>query len=63
MKRAIYNVQYRIGAPWDGPPRPELARRALALPTGVRPARTNPGFRGIPIDGGEEWRVAGRNSG
>ena len=24
MKRAIYNLLYGIGAPWDGPPRPEL---------------------------------------
>jgi len=24
MRRALYDLMYRIGAPWDGPPRPEL---------------------------------------
>ena len=41
MKRAIYNLLYRIGAPWDGPPRPELV---TLVENGVlTPARLAPG--------------------
>ena len=41
MKRAIYDLLYRIGAPWDGPPRPELV---TLVESGVlTPARLAPG--------------------
>jgi SAM-dependent methyltransferase len=41
MKRAIYDLLYRIGAPWDGPPRPELV--ALVENGVLTPARLAPG--------------------
>jgi len=41
MKRALYDVLYRIGAPWDGPPRPELV--ALVERGVLTPARLAPG--------------------
>ena len=41
MKRAIYDLLYRIGAPWDGPPRPELV--ALVESGVLTPARLAPG--------------------
>jgi SAM-dependent methyltransferase len=41
MKRAIYDLLYRIGAPWDGPPRPELV--ALVESGVLTPARLTPG--------------------
>jgi len=41
MKRAIYNLLYRIGAPWDGPPRPELV--TLVESGALTPARLAPG--------------------
>ena len=41
MKRAVYDLLYRIGAPWDGPPRPELV--ALVEAGVLTPARLAPG--------------------
>jgi SAM-dependent methyltransferase len=41
VKRAIYNLLYRVGAPWDGPPRPELV--ALVESGALTPARLAPG--------------------
>jgi SAM-dependent methyltransferase len=41
MKRALYDLLYRIGAPWDGPPRPELV--ALVESGALTPARLAPG--------------------
>jgi methylase of polypeptide subunit release factors len=41
MKRAIYDLLYRIGAPWDGPQRPELV--ALVESGVLTPARLPPG--------------------
>lgn len=41
MKRLIYDLLYRIGAPWDGPPRPELV--ALVESGVLTPARLAPG--------------------
>ena len=41
MKRAMYDLLYRIGAPWDGPPRPELV--ALVESGVLTPARLAPG--------------------
>lgn len=42
MKRAIYDLLYRIGAPWDGPARPELVRlveSGVLTPTRLAPGR------------------------
>jgi hypothetical protein len=39
---------------------PEKA--VMARPTGFERARTHPGFKLIPIEGTEEWRVADRDS-
>lgn len=41
MKRTIYDLMYRIGAPWDGPPRPELV--SLVENGVLTPARLPPG--------------------
>lgn len=41
MKRTIYDLLYRIGAPWDGPPRPELV--SLVESGVLTPARLPPG--------------------
>jgi SAM-dependent methyltransferase len=41
MRRALYDLMYRIGAPWDGPPRPELV--ALIERGVLTPARLAPG--------------------
>ena len=41
MKRTIYDLLYRIGAPWDGPQRPELV--ALVESGVLTPARLPPG--------------------
>jgi SAM-dependent methyltransferase len=41
MKRVLYDLLYRIGAPWDGPPRPELV--ALVESGVLTPARLVPG--------------------
>ena len=41
MRRSVYDLLYRIGAPWDGPPRAELVR---LVESGVlTPARLAPG--------------------
>ena len=41
MRRSLYDLLYRFGAPWDGPPRAELVRLVEA---GVlTPARFPPG--------------------
>lgn len=42
MRRALYDLMYRIGAPWDGPPRPELVtliERGVLTPTRLAPGR------------------------
>ena len=41
MKRSLYDLLYRVGAPWDGPPRPELVR--LVEGGALTPARLPPG--------------------
>jgi SAM-dependent methyltransferase len=41
MRRSLYDLLYRIGAPWDGPPRAELVR--LVEGGAVTPARFPPG--------------------
>jgi SAM-dependent methyltransferase len=41
MRRSLYDLHYRIGAPWDGPPRAELVR--LVEGGAVTPARFPPG--------------------
>ena len=41
MKRVLYDLLYRIGAPWDGPQRPELV--ALVESGVLTPARLQPG--------------------
>lgn len=41
MKRSIYDLLYRVGAPWDGPPRPELV--SLVESGVLTPARLPPG--------------------
>lgn len=41
MKRVLYDLLYRFGAPWDGPPRPELV--ALVEGGVLTPARLAPG--------------------
>lgn len=42
MRRALYDLMYRIGAPWDGPPRPELVtlvERGVLTPANLAPGR------------------------
>ena len=42
MRRALYDLMYRIGAPWDGPPRPELVtlvERGVLTPAQLAPGR------------------------
>jgi hypothetical protein len=42
MRRALYDLMYRIGAPWDGPPRPELValiERGVLTPARLAPHR------------------------
>ena len=42
MRRALYDLLYRIGAPWDGPPRPELVtlvERGVLTPAHLAPGR------------------------
>ena len=42
MRRALYDLMYRIGAPWDGPPRPELVtlvERGVLMPAHLAPGR------------------------
>jgi len=42
VRRALYDLLYRIGAPWDGPPRPELVtlvERGVLTPTKLAPGR------------------------
>ncbi|MFL5650651.1 MAG: class I SAM-dependent methyltransferase [Chloroflexota bacterium] len=41
MRRLLYDLLYRVGAPWDGPPRPELVR--LVESGALTPARFPPG--------------------
>jgi SAM-dependent methyltransferase len=41
VRRALYDLMYRTGAPWDGPPRPELVR--LVEAGLLTPARLAPG--------------------
>jgi len=41
VRRALYDLLYRIGAPWDGPPRPELVR--LVEGGVLTPAQLAPG--------------------
>ena len=41
MKRTVYDLMYRIGAPWDGPPRSELV--SLVESGVLTPARLPPG--------------------
>jgi SAM-dependent methyltransferase len=41
MRRSLYDLLYRVGAPWDGPPRANLVR---LVETGlITPARLSPG--------------------
>jgi SAM-dependent methyltransferase len=42
MKRAVYDVMYRVGAPWDGPARSELVglvERGVLTPARLAPGR------------------------
>jgi SAM-dependent methyltransferase len=42
MRRALYDLLYRVGAPWDGPPRGELVRlveRGVLTPARLPPGR------------------------
>jgi cyclopropane fatty-acyl-phospholipid synthase-like methyltransferase len=42
VRRALYDLMYRIGAPWDGPPRPELVtlvERGVLTPAQLAPGR------------------------
>jgi len=42
MRRALYDLLYRVGAPWDGPPRPELVtlvERGVLTPAHLPPGR------------------------
>ena len=42
MKRSVYDLLYRVGAPWDGPPRTNLVRlveAGLITPTRLPPGR------------------------
>jgi len=42
MKRLVYDLLYRFGAPWDGPPRPDLVRlveSGVVTPTRLAPGR------------------------
>ena len=41
MKKGVYDLLYRFGAPWDGPPRADLVR--LVESGAVTPARLAPG--------------------
>ncbi|MEX1171343.1 MAG: class I SAM-dependent methyltransferase [Chloroflexota bacterium] len=41
MRRSLYDVLYRFGAPWDGPPRAELV--SLVESGALTPARLPPG--------------------
>ena len=41
MRRSLYDLLYRVGAPWDGPPRAELVR--LVEAGALTPARFPPG--------------------
>ena len=41
MRRSLYDLLYRFGAPWDGPPRAELVR--LVEGGALTPARLPPG--------------------
>jgi len=41
MRRSLYDLLYRVGAPWDGPPRAELVR--LVEGGALTPARFPPG--------------------
>jgi SAM-dependent methyltransferase len=41
VRRSVYDLLYRVGAPWDGPPRPELVR--LVEGGAMTPARFPPG--------------------
>jgi len=41
MRRSLYDLLYRVGAPWDGPPRAELVR--LVEGGALTPARLPPG--------------------
>ena len=41
MRRSLYDLLYRVGAPWDGPPRVELVR--LVEGGALTPARLPPG--------------------
>ncbi len=42
MRRGLYDLLYRVGAPWDGPPRPELVslvERGVLTPAHLSPGR------------------------
>jgi SAM-dependent methyltransferase len=42
MKRSVYDLLYRFGAPWDGPPRADLVRlveSGVVTPTRLAPGR------------------------
>jgi SAM-dependent methyltransferase len=42
MKRSVYDLLYRFGAPWDGPPRADLVRlveTGVVTPTRLAPGR------------------------
>jgi SAM-dependent methyltransferase len=41
MKKGVYDLLYRFGAPWDGPPRADLVR--LVESGAITPARLAPG--------------------
>lgn len=37
---------------------PVIRTSVLARPTGVKPTRTHPGLKSIPIEGADDWEVA-----